>query len=213
MKKVEDFFTKTAVLLIAGIVAVSINVIQLMMTLFMGGISTYCIPYILYIVICLDLIISYKNGETSVQKTLMGALLVILVEGSLSSLLTWTGLDSGKTIGGLILCSVWALCYILVFVNHLLMQHDHSGRDFYSKTNQVILAVLLASYVAELFVFAFSAYEVFNVISMMSIVLLIVCMETRIQKYKRYRKEAEEAGNWNEETRKKAKKIFSFDVE
>lgn len=215
MKKIEDIFTKTPILLIAGIVAVAVNVIDLIAELVIyKSVSLYCIPVILYIALCADLLVVYKKGETTAQKTLLGSLLTILLYENLKILIS--NIEGGAPISDIIMAWIATVCYVLVFVNHIFMQHDHKGVRIYSVVNQITLPVLFMVYIFNAITFTVNPFGIFDIlwnVSMISILLMIICMETRIQKYKRYRRAKEDAGEWNEETRKKAKKIFSFDIE
>ena len=166
-------------------------------------------------VLILGMWLSYRKGETNVQKTLLGALLICLCTVSVDAACELFLRADGSLLRKA-LAVAEAICFAALFVNHLFAQSDHTGVMRHVHISQALTAVLLVKEFADLLVGCFLllpasqfADGVFS-LSMVLTVLMIVCIDTRIQTYKKLRLSKREKSVWTEEARTEAKEIFKI---
>ena len=163
-----------------------------------------------YLPLILLLLISYRRGETNVQKTILGALLALIV----FDYADWVNFCFYSEVGAVFVYSVvFGVSMVVLFVLHMFQQMDHVGKSKCIRISQfcgVLLILLLAANIA-LAILGQIRFEnlVWN-LSITATVFLILMIEARIAEYKKIRASKMAEGCWTEEERQKAKKIFAL---
>ncbi len=208
MKWFEDFFTKSPLMIISGIISgVGYTVLAVTCIITSAPMTS---NYVILAALLAILLICYKKGETSCQKALSGAILGILMY---SYWIIVSGTYGKGSISVVFLEVFMTIFLTIIFINHLLLQVDHKGSQKVIKISQVMLIIAIILQFAEVLAQIISGgqyYDVINSFSLLSAVTMITCMESKIQKYKAIRTAELSKGTWTEEKRQKYKKIFKF---
>lgn len=215
----KKFFTSSKVLVVSGIIAALLRALCYVPYLFKPEYEyvTDFIPELVFAVVIVLLIVAYKKGEINIQKALMGALLFYCAQNTFIGgvyivedyLLEYYG-DLHFTV----FFAILGVLEYVVFFSHIFMQSDHVGNSVLIKINQISCVAVFAIYVLEAiydtysFGIRFYSTELLFDISQAFYIIMIVCLETKIQAYKRVRAAALTNGDWNEETKKQARKDF-----
>lgn len=212
MKWFEDIFTKSKLMIVSGVLGV-LSCLFLAVYGFITHFDGY-VNYAMLAILSAALLICYKKGETSAQKALAGAVLAVLVQ--FYSLCVFGGAyrsEAPLTFVVIAEC-LEAVGYIVIFLNHILLQIDHKGDKAVIRVNQLVLVFTLAVQLAEFIVQLSDRNNIYimklHAFSFFCLAAMITCMESRIQKYKARRFAGMENGTWTEEERRKCKKIFKF---
>ncbi len=211
MKWFEDIFSKSVLMKVSAIIGILSFTAKAVIDLFTPKFNDKTLFSLFAVFILSCLTVSYKKGETSCQKALAGGVLAV------TSLFMWTIALDGITysfVPSLVTVEIIsALFYTVVFINHLILQSEHSGKNTFTVICQVILFIAIYLQIVELLLQAFSKGEKFDFLlglGFLSVITLTTCMETRIQKYKARRTKALSENNWTDEEREKSKKIFKL---
>ncbi len=208
MKWFENIFTKTKLMIISGILSIVGYFVLACISIITSAHLTE--QYLILAVLSTLLLISYKKGETSCQKALVGAILGVLMYAYWSIMAGFIEAEK-NSIGYLEL--FMTIFLTIMFINHLLLQIDHKGDSKIIYVSQIMLVIAILLQIAETLAQICNNqmyYMVLNSFSLLSTVTMISCIESRIQKYKAKRSDAMKAGIWTEEERQKSKKIFKL---
>lgn len=213
MKKVlKSVFNNSKVLLVSCIAGCICFIIAGVLYIGDYGLLSYSFPLFCVALVLISLFVSYKNGETNCQKSLMGALLFYLFADNLDMFATsldYNGISNVITIR----TGISVALALVIFYNYLVAQSDHIGIKRNVIISQVTIFAMLiffvVSFVQTLKVGALVS-DIFFYIAQISTYIMIVCIETKVQIYKGVRMRLKSEGAWNDETRKENKKIFKF---
>lgn len=211
-KTLKNIFNNSKVLLVSCIVGSISFVIAGILYIGDYGLLSYSFPLFCVALVLISLFVSYKNGETNCQKSLMGALLFYLFADNLdmfSTSIDYNGLNNVITIR----TGISVVLALIIFYNYLVAQSDHIG----IKRNVIISqATIFAMFVFFIVSFVQTlnagalASDLFFYIAQISTYIMIVCIETKVQIYKGIRMKLKSDGAWNDETRKENKAIFKL---
>jgi len=164
----------------------------------------------IFAILILMLFIAYKKGQTNLQKMLLGGLLTYMVFDYLSSLINHLQMSYPASTITWILNSIFI---IIVFISYMRQQMDHKGASISTVVSQCCGIMMVGAFLHQLY----NAYYMISTlptvlwwISISATYIYIIAMCTRINEYKKIRTAKKAEGNWTEEERKKAKKIFSI---
>ena len=208
MKRFEDIFTKSKLLVISGVVSAASYFALACISVITSAHLTE--QYLILAALSALLMICYKKGETSCQKALVGAVLGVLMYAYWGIMAGFIGAEK-NSIGYLELCMTIFLT--IMFINHLLLQTDHKGDTKIINVSRIMLVIAIVLQIAETLAQIINNqeyYMVLNSFGLLSTVTMVTCIESRIQKYKASRSAAMNAGTWTEEERQKSKKIFKL---
>ena len=208
MKRFEDIFTKSKLLVISGVVSAASYFALACISVINSAHLTE--QYLILAALSALLMICYKKGETSCQKALVGAVLGVLMYAYWGIMAGFIGAEK-NSIGYLELCMTIFLT--IMFINHLLLQTDHKGDTKIINVSRIMLVIAIVLQIAETLAQIINNqeyYMVLNSFGLLSTVTMVTCIESRIQKYKARRSAAMNAGTWTEEERQKSKKIFKL---
>ena len=208
MKRFEDIFTKSKLLVISGVVSAASYFALACISVITSAHLTE--QYLILAALSALLMICYKKGETSCQKALVGAVLGVLMYAYWGIMAGFIGAEK-NSIGYLELCMTIFLT--IMFINHLLLQTDHKGDTKIINVSRIMLVIAIVLQIAETLAQIINNqeyYMVLNSFGLLSTVTMVTCIESRIQKYKARRSAAMDAGTWTEEERQKSKKIFKL---
>lgn len=208
MKRFEDIFTKSKLLVISGVVSAASYFALACISVITSAHLTE--QYLILAALSALLMICYKKGETSCQKALVGAVLGVLMYAYWGIMAGFIGAEK-NSIGYLELCMTIFLT--IMFINHLLLQTDHKGDTKIINVSRIMLVIAIVLQIAETLAQIINNqeyYMVLNSFGLLSTVTMVTCIESRIQKYKARRSAAMNAGTWTEEERQKSKKIFKL---
>ena len=211
MKKIYEFYLNRVTLLvfaclsIIGWLAYGVNGI------INGSVKSFVYAFVL-LELTIILIISFKNGETNMQKTLLGALMMFLIAIDLNDFFNeLENTVNPKPIQ--VMDVVIILLLMIVFICHLYQQSDHSGENLSVIANQGSGLVVVVKVINDIYSGILTSSDLSNIfysIGFIFTLFLIICIETRIAEYKRIRLENKDKNTWNEENRAKAKELFKL---
>ena len=211
-KTLKDIFNNSKVLLVSCIVGSISFVIAGILYIGDYGLLSYSFPLFCVALVLISLFVSYKNGETNCQKSLMGALLFYLFADNLdmfSTSIDYNGLNNVITIR----TGISVVLALIIFYNYLVAQSDHIGIKRNVIISQVTIFAMfvffIVSFVQTLNAGALAS-DLFFYIAQISTYIMIVCIETKVQIYKGIRMKLKSDGAWNDETRKENKAIFKL---
>jgi len=166
---------------------------------------------VFYIILITGLMAAYNKGETNVQKAILGALLMLLCKSNVE--IMWASINTGDTL--LLIIDICILAFsLIIFVSHIILQSDHAGKKGALILNQCCGLILIFIMIYGIYQIAcmedLPLFDISFIIPWALTYLVLICIETRIQEYKSVRSHALSEDNWNEETRKEAKKIFKL---
>ena len=205
-EKINKFYlSKTtylvfAFLAIAGWVAWGVN------AAIMGNFENLALAVIL-LALTVELFIAYKNGETNVQKTLLGALLMFLVVNYMD-----IAFDQTYTFNKVISIII-TLLLVLVFICHIHQQMDHTGHSMTIMINQFCGLIVAVRIVFDIYLTINHVYYTGTILWSLSLICTltyVICIETRVGEYKKVRLEHKSNNTWTDEERAKAKEIFKI---
>lgn len=213
MEKVfKNIFNNSKVLLVSCIVGCICFIIAGVLYIGDYGLLSYSFPLFCVALVLISLFVSYKNGETNCQKSLMGALLFYLFADNLDMFATsldYNGISNVITIR----TGISVVLALVIFYNYLVAQSDHVGIQRNVIISQVTIFAMfiffVVSFVQTLKVSVLVS-DIFFYIAQISTYIMIVCIETKVQIYKGVRMRLKTEGAWNDETRKENKKIFKL---
>ena len=213
MKKVlKNVFNDSKVLLVSCIVGCISFVIAGILYIGDYGLFNYSFPLFCVALVLISLFVSYKNGETNCQKSLMGALLFYLFTNNLDMFATsldFNGISNVITIR----TAISVLLAFIIFFNYLAAQSDHIGIKRNVIISQVTIFAMFVFFIVS-FVQTLKAgalvSDIFFYIAQISTYIMIVCIETKVQIYKGIRMKLKSENAWNDETRIENKKIFKL---
>lgn len=210
MKWFQDIFTKSKLMIISGIIAFLGWTAYFINSAFIHPFGTFY-EYFILAVMLLMLLIFYKKGETSAQKALSASILAVSFAFYWFQVcgLVWPYDGTVSTILEIAMTIITGI----LFLNHIILQTDHSGDLKIITVNEIMLVLVVLIQIVQLIAKYFcggSFYDIYNSFCFLFTYLFIVCIEARIQKYKSRRFIAMKEGTWTEEERQKCKKIFKF---
>ena len=211
MKKITEFYLNRITLLvlvclsIVGWLAFGIN------ALLNGNVRNFVYAFILLELIVI-LLISFKNGETNMQKTLLGALMMFIIAIDLNDF--FNELENTVNPKPIQVMDVLIILILMIaFICHLYQQSDHSGENLSVIANQgcgLVIVVKVINDICSGLLTSSDLSSVFYSVGFIFTLFLIICIETRIAEYKRIRLENKVKNTWNEENRAKAKELFKL---
>lgn len=211
-KTLKNIFNNSKVLLVSCIVGSISFIIAGILYIGDYGLLSYSFPLFCVALVLISLFVSYKNGETNCQKSLMGALLFYLFADNLDMFATsidYNGLNNVITIR----TGISVVLALIIFYNYLVAQSDHIGIKRNVIISQVTIFAMFVFFIVS-FVQTLSAgalaSDLFFYIAQISTYIMIVCIETKVQIYKGIRMKLKSEGAWNDETRKENKAIFKL---
>ena len=211
----QKLFLSSQTLLLAFILCTFSWAVYGALTVLEGAQYDLTIKAVILFALILGMWLAYGKGETNVQKTLLGALLICLCTVS-SDAAYRLFLQPDASPVRKVLAVAEAVCFAAFFVNHLFAQSDHTGMMKHVRISQVLTSALIIKEFADQIAGCFLllpasqfAEWVFS-LSMGLTILMIVCIDTRIQAYKKLRLEGREKNAWTEEARAEAKNIFKI---
>ena len=213
MKSVlKTIFNNSKVLLVSCIVGCISFIISGVLYIGDYKLFSYSFPSFCVALVLISLFVSYKNGETNCQKSLMGALLFYLFADNLDMFATsidYNGINNVITIR----TGISALLALIIFYNYLVAQSDHIGIKRNVIISQATILVMfiffIVSFVQTLKVSVLVS-DIFFYIAQISTYIMIVCIETKVQIYKGIRMKLKSDNIWNDEARIENKKIFKL---
>lgn len=212
MEILKKFFANSWVLVVSGMISIlffSFNCIYELVFCEKNIIAYYFGFSFLFIAVMeIGLLVAYINGQSSYQKTIIGAILSFLVINQLFALSMALTFASNN----LLFTIIMTVITIIIFHNHLYLQNDHKGGKEYIIFNFVMLAFAVALRIFEYIISVQrgEAYDVLWMVEHISCLIFIMCIETRIQNYKMIRYEHLQAGTWTQEEKERQKAAFKL---
>ena len=208
----KTVFNNSKVLLVSCIIGCISFIIAGVLYIGDYGLLSYSFPLFCVALVLISLFVSYKNGETNCQKSLMGALLFYLFADNLDMFATsldYNGINNVITIR----TGISVILALIIFYNYLAAQSDHIGIKINVIISQATIFVMLVFFIIS-FIQTLKAgvlaSDIFFYIAQISTYIMIVCIETKVQIYKRIRMRLKSEGAWNDDTRQENKKIFKL---
>lgn len=213
MKKVfKNIFNNSKVLLVSCIIGCACFIVAGALYIGDYGLFSYSFPLFCVALVLISLFVSYKNGETNCQKSLMGALLFYLFADNLDMFATsldYNGISNVITIR----TGISVVLAFIIFYNYLVAQSDHIGIKRNIIISQITIFAMFIFFIVS-FVQTLKAgvlaSDIFFYVAQISTYIMIVCIETKVQIYKGIRMKLKSEGAWNDETRSENKKIFKL---
>lgn len=209
-KKIENFYLKKSSFLFFGVTA--------MLGWLAWGISTIvcnnpiklAIFGVIFFLLTGGMTLSYIKGETNIQKMLFGSLILFLIVDYIEIVEVYI---TYQIIPTAIVTGITLVILIVFFICHALQQQDHIGKTVNVVINQCcgIIIILTVAFLTVGLVYGTIVLTDYTFsVAMVFTTCLIICMETRINVYKQIRAKHKANGDWNEETRAEAKKLFKI---
>jgi len=205
----DSFYLKKATFVLSAIIA-GVSWLGWGFNQCMAGQYTWSVYAVIFVVLLVVLFMAYKKGETNLQKTLLGGLLISLlvmyVEPFAKSI-------TNNNVPAIAYYGIGCALILIVFIAHMFQQLDHTGAFASVAVSQCsgLLIVTLLGWLIYLGVNGnFTLFELFWALSVTATVTFIISIETRIKEYKKIRTEKKAANAWTEEERQKAKAIFKI---
>ena len=213
MEKVfKNIFNNSKVLLLSCILGCIFFIVAGVLYIGDYGLLSYSFPLFCVALVLISLFVSYKNGETNCQKSLMGALLFYLFADNLDMFATsldYNGISNVITIR----TGISVILALVIFYNYLVAQSDHIGIQrnvIISQTTIFAMFIFFVVSFVQTLKVSVLVSDIFFYIAQISTYIMIVCIETKVQIYKDVRMRLKTEGAWNDETRKENKKIFKL---
>ena len=211
-KTLKNIFSSSKVLLVSCLIGCVSFIIAGFLYLGDYGLFSYSLPNFCVSMVLISLLVSYKNGDTNCQKSLMGALLFFLFADNLimfATSLDYNGIGNAFTIR----TGISVVLALIIFYNYLVAQSDHIGIKRSVIISQVTIFAMfiffIVSFVQTLKAGAFVS-DIFFYIAQICTYIMIVCIETKVQIYKGIRLRLKSEGKWNDEARMENKKMFKL---
>lgn len=199
-KKISKFFTNDLTLHFATVISIVFVIIQALVYSVAFGFT----PSTLFIYLGIGFVVffldwSYNRHEKNVMKGLIGALLAIVIISQFTFAFDYNLVENLKvlsqtTIGyiELALSIVNLILFVMLFINHFVINSEHHSNPRKIKFNQVVIyliaAVSLAEIVLSIFVYPNDAVIVVEYICRallaISLLVMIVCIESKLDAYR-----------------------------
>lgn len=210
MKKIiNNFYLNKYTLLISVFVAIAGFLFWTIACLSASKISSG-FSGIIFLLLLVLLLYSYRKGETNMQKMLLGGLITFLVFDFLGQLVSYIKGGYAFSIVTWVINSIMA---IIIFVSHMVQQMDHKGTSASTVVSQCCGVLIIGGIIRQMEHFYngyITAPSALWTVSSLATYIFIISVETRINEYKKIRAEKRAAACWTEEERQKAKKIFQL---
>jgi len=209
-EKIYDFYLKRSTFLFFAIVSMIFWLAWGVSVVVEDNPIKLLIFALLFFVLTAGLTLTYLKGEINLQKMLLGSLLFFLIVDYIEVV---DAKYSFNMVSSAIISAFILVILIVFFICHMLQQLDHTGKKIIVIINQSCpLAFLFAIiFLTDCVVRGYiTSADYTFVFAVMCTLFLISCMETRISEYKYIRAKHKEKGDWNEENRKEAKKLFKL---
>lgn len=212
--------TKSKFLLICAVFSIALLLAGNLPYSFMEDYELYRFDIFVVLVDCaclIGLLVSFKKGDTNVQKTLLGALIYGSMIGTFGYFIDMVDvLVAGYDYTyDAILFAAFSIGEIGLFVSHVILQSDHSGTKKPIRAIYVFIAIGIIANIVDCFHEAnvgltSNSIYLLNNIGCDFFYLTILCIEARVQAYKEIRQKATSEGTWTPEAKAEAKKLFTL---
>ena len=211
-KTLMNIFNNSKVLLASCVVGCICFIVAGVLYIGDYSLFSYAFPLFCVALLLISLFVSYKNGETNRQKSLMGALLFYLFADNLDMFATsldFNGISNIITIR----TGISVVLALVIFYNYLVAQSDHVGIQRNVIISQVAIFAMFIFFIVSFIQTLKTGVlvsDIFFYIAQISTYIMIVCIETKVQIYKGIRMKLKSENAWNDNTRIENKKIFKL---
>lgn len=210
-KAIENFFLNKVVFIISG-VGSSILFIYNGFHYMYAHSGDYYLTGITQLFIGLliaGLVIAYKKGEGSYQKTVIGAIFAALMVFQMEM---FAYAKIKNTFSYQMQLVLLILTFLMLF-NHLYLQVEHNGDEKYIVFNFIIINIVIIIRIYEYIHDIINGNVVNDYFwspELLLCLIMILCIETRIQHYKKERFRHLQKGTWTKEEKEKQKNVFTI---
>ena len=218
--KLEQTLTKNKIMVFFGILASVLYLAADVPYIFLQDYEYYRFDFLIQLVdvaAIIALIVSYKKGETNLQKALISGLLFSSFVGTFCNTVYYIEcyVVDGEDLYDMVLFIAFALFEGAILVSHFVLQVEHKGTLKPIIVITVAVFAAIACDIVDSIMYITGDYDytwlyLLNNFGVDCYLVMILCIETKIQLYKRIRTEAKANGTWTLEAKEEAKGIFKI---
>lgn len=210
-KIIEKIFLNKWVFIISGLISTILFIYNGLHYMYIHSGDYYLtgITQLFIGLLIIGFMIAYKMGESSCQKSIIGAIFAAL---SVFQMEMFAYAKIEKTFSFNIQLVLLVLTLLMLF-NHLFLQAEHKRDRKYIVFNFIIIELVIIIRIYEYIHDLIHGNVVYDYIwspELLFCLMMIVCIETRVYYYKKIRYDHLQNGTWTKEEKDKQKAIFKI---